>query len=100
MSPAAGYWLTNSPSAEAWREVRAPLAALITPEDFGQLDAYYRRIGVFMDLRAHPPVSETEETRGLTAQELAASIEDNVPRLRSMLSRYANPPRRVQVLGF
>jgi hypothetical protein len=63
---AAGYWLSRPPSVEAWKEARAPLAALIRSEDFERLDAYYRLIGVFIDLKEHPPA--TEQPTALTAR--------------------------------
>jgi len=97
---AEGYWLESPPSVEAWKEVRAPLAALIKPEDFERLDAHYRRIGVFMDRKEHPPLEEEQLPAALSAWGFSSDLKDEVPRLRSMLAGYANPPARVRRLGF
>ena len=100
LNPAADFWLSRSPSVEAWKEVREPLAVLIKSEDFQRLDAYYRRIGVFIALKENPPPTGTGEPPPLSAYEFSDELEAEKPDLRRMLSRYANPPRHTRWLGF
>jgi hypothetical protein len=91
-------WLDRPPTDEVWREIRAPLAPLIRAEDFDTLDEHYRLLGVLLDMKEHPPV--TQEPMDVTVYGVSSDLKDEVPRLRDMLSGYANPPGRMKWLGF
>lgn len=83
-------WLERPPTDEVWREIRAPLAPLIRAEDFDILDEHYRLLGVLLDMKEHPSVSREPKDWGVYG--VSSDLKDEVPRLRNMLSRYANPP--------
>ncbi len=94
-------WYEQPPSAEAWRAVREPLASLMPAEDFKVLNEHYRLLGVLLDPRERPRRSEQDyHERKLGVQGISSDLKDETPKLRSMLGRYANPPRRVRLFGF
>jgi len=78
-------WLERPPSDEAWKEIRVPLATLIKGEDFDTLDEHYRLLGVLLDLKEHP---EEAEGQDISVWGVSSDLKDEVPRLRSMLSKY------------
>ena len=87
--------LDRPPSDEAWKEVREPLAPLIKGEDFKALDAYYRLLRVLLELKEY---SQNRTDWGVWG--VSSDLEDDTPRLRGKLSRYADPPSRAKWLGF
>ena len=85
-------WLESPPTDEAWKEIRASLAPLIKAEDFNTLDEHYRLLGVLLDMKNHP--QDTKGSIDWGVYGISSDLKDELPRLRSMLARYANPPRR------
>jgi hypothetical protein len=96
-----GYHGESPPSDEAWRAVREPLASMIKAKDFDKLNEYYRRLRVHLVLQARPgPAGYKIHPKHLPAQGISSELMGETPELRALLSQYANPPRRVRLLGF
>jgi hypothetical protein len=103
-------YVAHPPKLEAWKETRVRLAQLLDPEDFVALTNYYQivqkltddatPISVFRKQVGPAKAGPEVQVRSHRLSPEEPSWNERTEDLQSRLRRYANPPRRLRLIGF